>query len=357
MDNCWRENKNKFVLAYLSFLVQQGKFDYINVNFFTVGHTHSDPDQLFSRISIAMHQRHVFTLQDMKETVRTADKNNTMLYFGYIENFPNISGMMEKSNWLNPITGHTDPHVFCISKHQDHDMKVGICYKSFMRDRDYLNKRNPFFLLNGTVKFDFNHLRMCNFKPLPEDFIKNVFVSLNACKSRIKNDAKFESLMNLANTLKTPEDILFNWDMGFYHIDYVYGEVSRQTGRNSDHLLIDEDEEEEDGDDLVMTERRNPRIVEHDDGDEDAEFFSGCEDNDNEQESSNSSDDIIEEINEEGARNRSVPIIPNTEISGEIGLNKKQKKKLTKPTTIEAGKFVIVLSSLFYFNISDTYPT
>ena len=45
-----RENKNRYLFAYLKLLVDCGNFDHIYVNFLPVGHTHCDIDQLFSRI-------------------------------------------------------------------------------------------------------------------------------------------------------------------------------------------------------------------------------------------------------------------------------------------------------------------
>ena len=39
MDNCWRENKNRFVLAFLAALVQQNILAEVNVTFLLVGHT------------------------------------------------------------------------------------------------------------------------------------------------------------------------------------------------------------------------------------------------------------------------------------------------------------------------------
>jgi hypothetical protein len=40
LDNTARENKNKFVMTFLSLLVERGVFEKIKVNFLLVGHTH-----------------------------------------------------------------------------------------------------------------------------------------------------------------------------------------------------------------------------------------------------------------------------------------------------------------------------
>jgi hypothetical protein len=54
LDNTCRENKNRYVFAFLSLLVQQGVFRKIKVNFLLVGHTHEDVDQGFFQYSYAL---------------------------------------------------------------------------------------------------------------------------------------------------------------------------------------------------------------------------------------------------------------------------------------------------------------
>ena len=39
MDNCWRENKNRYVLSFLAALVQQNILAEVNVTFLLLGHT------------------------------------------------------------------------------------------------------------------------------------------------------------------------------------------------------------------------------------------------------------------------------------------------------------------------------
>ena len=64
MDNCARENKNRFVLAFMSMLVQLNIFETVQrlfssiviplkveLSFLPVGHTHNDIDQMFSKMS------------------------------------------------------------------------------------------------------------------------------------------------------------------------------------------------------------------------------------------------------------------------------------------------------------------
>ena len=46
-DNCWRENKNRYLFSFLSALVELDVFEEISVNFLIVGHTGNEVDQLF----------------------------------------------------------------------------------------------------------------------------------------------------------------------------------------------------------------------------------------------------------------------------------------------------------------------
>ncbi len=43
MDNCWRENKNWIMFAYLSWLVETGVFYKVHVGFLIVGYVFQVP--------------------------------------------------------------------------------------------------------------------------------------------------------------------------------------------------------------------------------------------------------------------------------------------------------------------------
>ena len=48
LDNCFRENKNQYVFAYLASLVDLNVFNSVTVDFLVKGHTGNEVDQLFS---------------------------------------------------------------------------------------------------------------------------------------------------------------------------------------------------------------------------------------------------------------------------------------------------------------------
>jgi hypothetical protein len=65
MDNCWRENKNKYMIAAAHLLVEMGVFKKVKISFLPVGHTHNIVDQMFSRFSIAIKKHKIFTIDDL----------------------------------------------------------------------------------------------------------------------------------------------------------------------------------------------------------------------------------------------------------------------------------------------------
>jgi len=52
LDNCWKENKNKYVFSYLASLIHYHIFNEIYMHCLPTGHTHEDIDQMFSSFSI-----------------------------------------------------------------------------------------------------------------------------------------------------------------------------------------------------------------------------------------------------------------------------------------------------------------
>ena len=65
LDNCWRENKNSYVVNWLASLVERGVFASVELSFLPVGHTHNEVDQVASRISIALRHRTIATMDDL----------------------------------------------------------------------------------------------------------------------------------------------------------------------------------------------------------------------------------------------------------------------------------------------------
>ena len=72
-DNCWRENKNTYVLTYLCDLVYRGLFPGgAHISFLPRGHTHNEVDQVASRISSKLRCVDIFTRDQMETLVRSS---------------------------------------------------------------------------------------------------------------------------------------------------------------------------------------------------------------------------------------------------------------------------------------------
>ena len=105
MDNCVRENKNKYVLGYLSWLVERGVFEEIELSFLPVGHTHEDIDQLFSRLAIALRGRNAVDRTELYTVIRDAYvKWDQPPCCVHLESVANMSAFLEP--YLEPIFNH-----------------------------------------------------------------------------------------------------------------------------------------------------------------------------------------------------------------------------------------------------------
>ena len=72
LDNTAKQNKNRYLLGLLGYLVHIGVFDKVLVSFLPKGHTHEDIDQLFSRLVIALMCRDACSVRELAAIIRTA---------------------------------------------------------------------------------------------------------------------------------------------------------------------------------------------------------------------------------------------------------------------------------------------
>lgn len=75
LDNCGRENKNKYFIGYCHYLVEVGLFDEIELHFLPVGHTHEDIDQVFSRFKSWLKHKSALCREELGERCQQAYKS------------------------------------------------------------------------------------------------------------------------------------------------------------------------------------------------------------------------------------------------------------------------------------------
>ena len=75
LDNCWRENKNKYLFAFLGELVYRGIFDEVIVSFLCKGHTHNENDQTFSVIATYLRNHNdIYCVEDFLKALAAAQQ-------------------------------------------------------------------------------------------------------------------------------------------------------------------------------------------------------------------------------------------------------------------------------------------
>lgn len=130
-DNCFRENKNKFVLAFCEMLVWKNIFKEVHISFLFVGHTHEDIDAGFSKIADQLRRNEASTIPRL---------------LSLIPNTRQLKGLYDIRNWLSPylnsVSQHTKPHHFRF--YRDYQNQVVSEYKG---SHNNLWKRLPSTIL------------------------------------------------------------------------------------------------------------------------------------------------------------------------------------------------------------------
>lgn len=113
LDNCSRENKNRFVLGYCEMLVALSIFESVEVGFLPVGHTHEDVDQAFSSTSARLRVRNAITLEDMQQELRETYGGNVQVE--HLRRVANWSGLCETEACLKKVDKVTQWRYFLFS--------------------------------------------------------------------------------------------------------------------------------------------------------------------------------------------------------------------------------------------------
>lgn len=79
-DNCVGQNKNKFVMGYLAWLVETNVYDTIRVNFMPVGHTKFAPDAFFGTLKREFRRSDIDTPEQFLEMASRINKAKAFLY-------------------------------------------------------------------------------------------------------------------------------------------------------------------------------------------------------------------------------------------------------------------------------------
>ena len=169
LDNCGRENKNRYVLALNHLLVEKGVFVKVKMSFLPVGHTHDDVDQFFSRINSVLTRRNIMTIQDLHAAVKESFlPTPTCTHLDNMGMFvPWFLPLIEKN-----ISGHSQPRCFLFKRSVED--KVGHFYRQNMQTRKLefpecwfpANKVSGHSLFKDFAAVDVNKVFQVPYKPI-----------------------------------------------------------------------------------------------------------------------------------------------------------------------------------------------
>ena len=142
LDNTSKENKNQYVFAYLTHLVNTGVFKTIYLSFLVPGHTHEDIDQLFSVLTKALRKKDAYTFEQWKSIVDGAfnDEFNKIYHVEY------LWSTLDYRSWLgelsqNVYTGYRKTYHFRIRKWKDDESAI-TQYTQFCYEGDFVNSQD-----------------------------------------------------------------------------------------------------------------------------------------------------------------------------------------------------------------------
>jgi hypothetical protein len=74
LDNCWKDNKSRFVKCFWSMLVAKSIVREVIVSYMIVGHTHDDIDASFGRWSMKLRENDYLTIPALMKSYMELDK-------------------------------------------------------------------------------------------------------------------------------------------------------------------------------------------------------------------------------------------------------------------------------------------
>jgi hypothetical protein len=110
LDNCWNDNKNRWVLCFWSLLVAKGVFEEIQVSFMLVRHTHNDIDASFGPWSMKLRENDYPTIPLLMKSYM--DLDDTPVIPSLIEEVPDFKSFVKPYVSEDTLIGHTKGRQF-----------------------------------------------------------------------------------------------------------------------------------------------------------------------------------------------------------------------------------------------------
>ena len=141
LDNSTKDNKNKYLMAFLSLLIAWDVFEEIHADFLLVGHTHEDIDAYFSQLSKASKNKNMFVLADlMKAFMQLQDLSFMPEFIQEVADFKSFIHGYQNSS-LARLIGLGEMHLFKF--YVDDDGWLVMRYKKSAVDAQWLPLNRP----------------------------------------------------------------------------------------------------------------------------------------------------------------------------------------------------------------------
>lgn len=217
VDNCTRENKNRFFFSYLESLVEWKVFDHILVGFLPIGHTHEDIDQSFSSTSERLRSNNAVTISDLQQELKSSYNDQTEV--SRMENMVNWSDLCQQEKCLSNVQGFSQYHYFrfyrtALEEHNasSSDTESTMCQVRVKSTDEWIcldstNKKKSF------LKFPPNLERTPGTKVTCPPNVTEVTKRIESEEWRISSSAKLNDLKNLRDEVFNERFEPFTWDL------------------------------------------------------------------------------------------------------------------------------------------------
>ncbi len=253
VDNCTRENKNRFFFSYIESLIRWELFHEVEVGFLPVGHTHEDIDQAFSTTSARLRVNEAITLKDLLNQLRQVYNRHTSVV--HMKNIINWSGLCEQENILTSIKNFSVYRYFNFSQRKEgtsNDQNCGLSVQCMVKvnvNDDWETLRNSFMTevpdLSKTPPTVIESTTNKNFNKLKSNFTKR----LESEESRIMVPSKIGELKDLRDSIFRPRKIRFHWDVKrtveLQNMKGPDGDGKKKTSANNNDESLEGDSENE----------------------------------------------------------------------------------------------------------------
>lgn len=213
VDNCTRENKNRFFMAFIECLVAWSVFEEVEVGFLPVGHTHEDIDQSFSSTSARLRSNNAVTLQELHSELRKTYNGETEV--SHMKHVANWSGLCAAEKCLTNVKHFSTFRYFRFSRSKGITEEIKtVCFVRPSVDAEWetLGKAT-----NGNtssfIRFPPDLKKTPPTKiilPRGRDEINKRFISE---EGRINSTAKMRDLYSVRDHVFRAREEPFHWDL------------------------------------------------------------------------------------------------------------------------------------------------